>query len=157
MIITETAPQHKTAIRKEGKEWLAVNGTVTRHPTREAALMAALQNDHPDLAQRVSDLARLHNNSRTITGQLLKAAALLTKGQVFGDGLVASQSRGPDFYHKVKFEGMPAKYHCSCEARISDAHLGKLCAHSLAQHLAHLTRAELAKVIPFNGEPIVIE
>ena len=114
----------------------------------------ALGSDHPEMAAKVVQLAAAHG--KTITNGLLKAASLIVHGKVYSNGEVGSQSRA-DVYHKTRFDGVTKKYSCSCEARVWDAQLGKICAHCLAQHLAYLLALDLpAPPIPFAGEPVVI-
>jgi hypothetical protein len=156
MILTQNAPPSKTHIRydRSAKQWQAVNGTVTSHPTKKEALLKALANDHPRLAEVVTSLIRLHGDA--ITARAIKAAQLITHNRVF-DGMVRSQTQ-PDTYYKIRFDGAPRSYKCDCpDGRLTDAHLGEVCKHTLAAHLAYIAGIELADApIPFDGEAVII-
>jgi hypothetical protein len=151
MILTQTAPSTKTHIRydRSAKQWQAVNGTVTGHPTKNEALLKALANDQPELYAVVKSLLKIHT-SRTFENGIIKAARLLVAGKVFANGEVGSQSRD-DVYHTVTYGGLVGKYDCTCEATVTEPIIGKCCAHCLGQHLAYIAGIALtdASNVPF--------
>jgi hypothetical protein len=146
MILTQTAPSTKTHVQydRSAKSWMAVNGTVT--PTgngpdgKRAALLLALEHDHPQLFARVTQIAASHNDAPGLVDRLIRAAGLIAKGHVRGDRVI-SQTTGEAY--QVTFGGIPKQWSCDCQdfayGGVDTEYGQKMCKHCLAALLDYLT------------------
>lgn len=142
MILTQTDRTTKTKIRysRSLRTWQAVNGAVINCASREDALMVALRHDHPQLAERVTAIAAMHNDRPELVTRLIKSAQLVTKNHVNGQ-TVTSQAAGDNISYTVTFAGLPKKWECNCPdfARGGiETDYGRMCKHSLAALLDYL-------------------
>lgn len=152
-MIAESTKTVKTAVRydRRRRQWLTVNGRVTDHPSKQAALLAALRTDHPELAAVVTDISRMHDNDPALLDRLLKASQLLCRGHVYADGKVKSQTS--EQVYRVSCAGEPCTWSCNCGDfnRMDGGYpsdYGKVCKHCLAALLAEFVGW------PVQNEPI---
>lgn len=139
---TRTSVRYNRAIR----QWQAVNGQVINCESQDRAMLTALAHDYPRLGEIVTDLARIHGDH--LTGRLLRAAQLITRGHVYAGGEVHSQTQADKVY-KTAFTGLPKTYVCDCPDNATDPILGQCCKHALSQHIAYLAGIELPAARPF--------
>lgn len=141
MTVTDKTKIH---YEKQSHTWQAINGEVHNCVTRREALLVALRHDWPGLAAKVDSLVRLHDADGPFVDRLLRACQLVVGGNVHPNGVVTSQSGNGTY--TVTFSGIPRRYDCNCpDDRVFDAHLGKVCKHTMAAHLATLLGLELPR------------
>jgi hypothetical protein len=148
------------------KTWQVINGKVRsfgagKHNKRRA-LRYALGPDQPELQQAVINFAATYGNDDNegqLMDRLLKAASLISKGRVYDNGRVASQS-DPDATYTTRWAHNG--WCCDCpdfdngllrQVGLSEwggvlTSQGLHCKHTLAQELAERLGLDLP------GEPI---
>jgi hypothetical protein len=145
MILAQTTPSTKTHIRydRSRREWQAINGTTVNFPAgsdgRRAAMLHALEHDHPQLFARVTQISASHNDAPGLVDRLIRAAGLIAKGHVRGDRVI-SQTTGEAY--QVTFGGIPKQWSCDCQDFAyggTDTEYGQMCKHCLAALLDYLT------------------
>lgn len=112
--VAQTQAVVKTAVvyNRQAKQWEARNGKIHTFPAgrdgKRAALLCALEHDHPALHRTVAGQIAKHGQQHA--DRLIRAAQLLTKGRVHADGRVCSQT-DPDACYQTTYNLV---YRCEC-------------------------------------------
>ncbi len=147
----------KTSVRynKHTKLWEAYNGKgFEEHKDKRKVLLYALKCDHPEIYRAIKDISFFHRTedgkvSLRLIDRLIKAAMLIARGHVYGDGVIRSQE-GKSFY-LVELQGIPKTWKCNCEDFKKGAvacDYGQMCKHTFALMIAGFLQLDLPEFYP---------